>query len=92
METSPNLIGTCILSQPVSANDIAGELEGVPTVLQVTENYMIIAMSNGEIQVFDIHDTRKQALSSSRGAVWALAENTSKHYKDTHPLFTFLRS
>jgi WD40 repeat protein len=73
METSPKLIGTCVLSQQVSTNAITNGVEAVPTVFQVTENYIIIAMSNGEIQIFDIHGTRKKALSSSQGAVWALA-------------------
>lgn len=73
MEASPDLIGTCVLSQQVSANAISDTVEAVPTVFQAIENYIIIAMSNGDIQVFDIHGTRKKTLSSSGGAVWALA-------------------
>src|SRR5450756_637824 len=73
METSSNLIGTCVLSQQVSANGSGNPVEAVPTVFQVTENYIIVAMNNGEIAAFDIHGIRKKALSSSRGAIWALA-------------------
>ena len=72
METSQMLIGTCVLSQQVFANAIGEAVEVLPTVFHVTENYIIIAMSSGEIHVFNLHGTRKEVLSSSPGAVWAL--------------------
>jgi F-box and WD-40 domain protein CDC4 len=70
METNPKPIGTCVLSQQVSEYTIAA---AVPTVFKVTESYIIIAMNNGEIHIFDIDGRRKKTLSSSRGAVWASA-------------------
>jgi hypothetical protein len=51
MGTSPKLIGTWVLSQPVSANTITNAVEAVCTVFYFTEKYIIVAMDNGEIAV-----------------------------------------
>ncbi|KAL3422330.1 WD domain-containing protein [Phlyctema vagabunda] len=69
MEPSPKLIGSCVISQQVSSS----LPKAVPSACQITENYIIIALSDGEIQIFDISGTQKKTLSSSQGTVWALA-------------------
>ncbi|KAE9375280.1 WD40 repeat-like protein [Stipitochalara longipes BDJ] len=69
METNSQALGTCVISQYVSTTAV----EALFTASQFTDNYIIIALDNGEINVFDIYGTRKRMLSSSGGAVWALA-------------------
>jgi hypothetical protein len=62
METSPKLIGTWVLSQPVSANAFTDPVEAVYTVFYVTEKYIIVAMDNGEIAVYKHRWHRQQAI------------------------------
>lgn len=62
MERSPKLIGTCVLSQPVSSNVITDPVEVVCTGFHVTEKYIIVAMDNGEIAVYKHRWHTQQAI------------------------------
>ncbi|KUJ14158.1 WD40 repeat-like protein [Mollisia scopiformis] len=72
METGSSLVESCIFSQQVSAESSVDEVEAVPTVCQFTLEFVVIAMSDGKIHVFDIHGTSKETLSTSLGTIWAL--------------------
>jgi len=68
-----DVLGKCVVSQQISSDITIDPERSVPTVIQITENYVIVAMSRGGIFVFATNGTAKQILSSSEGAVWALA-------------------
>lgn len=66
MDNNSEIIGSRILSEQIS-------IEAVPTVFQLHETYIIIALDNGEIQIFNIDGTGRRSFSASNKAVWALA-------------------
>jgi WD40 repeat protein len=66
MENNSEIVGSCLLSEQIS-------IDAVPTVFQLHETYIFIALDNGEIQKFNIDGIGKRSLSASQNAVWSLA-------------------
>jgi WD40 repeat protein len=66
MENNSEIVGSCLSSEQIS-------IDAVPTVFQLHETYIFIALDNGEIQKFNIDGTGKKSFSASQNAVWALA-------------------
>jgi len=64
-----DVLGKCVVTQQIYSDVAVNAERSVPTVIQITEKYVIVAMLRGEIHVFATNSTAKNILSSSEGAV-----------------------
>jgi WD40 repeat protein len=62
-----NIVGESVLQHPISAVK-----DAVVTDLNITEDYILVALSNVDIHIFDIHEAKQRIPQGSQNAVWAL--------------------